>query len=86
MCLVPSTSGGRVDHAVSERYHSYASHSARASLRELAGPRMLSIEHVKQLLDDPSLSDEQIAEVRDVCRALAEFVLDEWRYEELGDA
>jgi hypothetical protein len=37
---------------------------------------MVSLDTVKQLLDDPSLTDEQILQIRDACRALATLMLD----------
>ena len=46
-------------------------------------PRMLSIDHVRELLKDPSLTDKQIEEIRDACRALAELMFDAWRRNKL---
>ena len=44
---------------------------------------MLSIDHVRELLKDPSLTDKQIEEIRDACRALAELMFDAWRRNKL---
>jgi hypothetical protein len=44
---------------------------------------MLSTDHVKQLLNDSSFTDEQIEEIRDVCRALAELMFEAWRRDDL---
>ena len=40
---------------------------------------MLSIERTKELLDDPSISDEEAEQIRDECRILAEIVFELWR-------
>jgi len=37
---------------------------------------MLSIDHVRDLLGNPALSDDEVAIVRDVCKALAESIID----------
>jgi hypothetical protein len=39
---------------------------------------MLSVEQMKKILDDPNLSDDQITEIRDSFRILAEIIFDEW--------
>jgi hypothetical protein len=44
---------------------------------------MLSIDHVRELLKDPSLTDKEIEEIRDACRALAELMFDAWRRKKL---
>lgn len=40
---------------------------------------MLTLEKMKELLDDPSLSDEQILEIRDQLYALAEIIYEKWQ-------
>jgi len=40
---------------------------------------MLSLERVKELLNDPALSDEEIKEIRDGLRLLAELIFEKWR-------
>lgn len=40
---------------------------------------MLTLEQMKKLLDDPSLSDEQILEIRDQLYALAEIIYEKWQ-------
>lgn len=42
---------------------------------------MLSIERVKKILDDPTLSDEEITEIRNYFRALGEIVFEKWQNE-----
>jgi hypothetical protein len=44
---------------------------------------MLSTESIRKLLDDPSLSDDQIEDVRAACHVLAELMLEAWRKAEL---
>ena len=40
---------------------------------------MLSLERVKELLNDPSLSDEQVEKIRDGFRALVEdIIFEKW--------
>ena len=39
---------------------------------------MLSVERVKQLLNDPKLSDNEIEEIRDGFLILAEIIYDRW--------
>ena len=46
---------------------------------------MLSIEQTKQLLNDPALSDEDIEEIRDGFRALAEVIFEQWQGERQRD-
>ena len=36
---------------------------------------MLSIARVRELMDDPALSDEEAAAIRDICHRWAEFAL-----------
>jgi hypothetical protein len=50
-----------------------------ASLRS----HMLSTDHIKQLLNDSSFTDEQIEEIRDACRVLAELMFEAWRRDDL---
>ena len=42
---------------------------------------MLSLKEVKELVNDPKLSDEEIQEIRDGFHALAEVIFDQWNYE-----
>jgi len=42
---------------------------------------MLSIERIKEIIDDPSLSDEELIEIRDEYRLLAEIIFDQWNEE-----
>ena len=39
---------------------------------------MLTLEQMKKLLDDPSLPDEQVLEIRDQLYALAEIIYEQW--------
>ena len=39
---------------------------------------MLSLDQVRKLLDDASLTDEQILEIRDACGALATLIIENW--------
>jgi hypothetical protein len=39
---------------------------------------MLSLERIKELMADPSLSDEAAEEVRDHLRMLAEVIFEKW--------
>jgi hypothetical protein len=40
---------------------------------------MISLEQVKALLDDPTISDEEALEIRDQCYALAEIIFEQWQ-------
>jgi len=40
---------------------------------------MLTLEQMKKLLDDPSLSDDQVLEIRDGLYALAEIIYEKWQ-------
>lgn len=40
---------------------------------------MLSLERVKELVNDPTLSDEEIKEIRDGLRLLAELIFEKWQ-------
>ena len=42
---------------------------------------MLSIEDIKEIMDDPSLSDSELEAIRDEGRALVEVIFDHWRKE-----
>jgi len=42
---------------------------------------MLSIERVKELVNDPSLTDEEIKEIRDEFYLLAEIIFEQWKAE-----
>jgi hypothetical protein len=43
---------------------------------------MLSIERIKEILNNPTLSDREAAQIRDELRYLAELLFDQWEYEE----
>jgi len=40
---------------------------------------MLTLEKMKELLDDPSLSDNQVLEIRDQLYALSEIIFEKWQ-------
>jgi len=40
---------------------------------------MLTLEQMKELLDDPSLSDNQVLEIRDQLYALSEIIFEKWQ-------
>ena len=40
---------------------------------------MISVEEMKTILNDKSLSDEEVREIRDGLRALAEVVFEKWQ-------
>ena len=40
---------------------------------------MLTLEKMKELLDDPSLSDNQVLEIRDQLYSLAEIIFEKWQ-------
>ena len=42
---------------------------------------MLSIERVKELINDPNLSDKEITEIRDGFRMLSEVIFEQWQAE-----
>ena len=42
---------------------------------------MLSIEHTKKILNDPTISDEEVEKIRDTFRALADIVFEKWQQE-----
>ena len=42
---------------------------------------MLSLERVKELVNDPSLCDEEIQEIRDGFYVLAEIIFEQWQLE-----
>ena len=44
---------------------------------------MLSIERTKELLRNPSLSDREAEEIRNISYMLAELIFDNWRAEQL---
>ena len=39
---------------------------------------MLSVERTRELLDDPSISDEEVEQIRDECRIFAEIIFEQW--------
>jgi hypothetical protein len=40
---------------------------------------MLTLEQMKKLLDDPSIPDEQVLEIRDQLYSLAEIIYEKWQ-------
>ena len=44
---------------------------------------MLSVERVKELINDPNLSDKEIEEVRDGLFMLAEVMFEQWQAERI---
>jgi len=40
---------------------------------------MLTLEQMKKLLNDPSIPDEQVLEIRDQLYALAEIIFEKWQ-------
>lgn len=44
---------------------------------------MLSVERVKELVNDPSLSDKEIEEIRDGFFMLAEVIFEQWHAEKI---
>jgi signal-transduction protein with cAMP-binding, CBS, and nucleotidyltransferase domain len=42
---------------------------------------MLSIERVKELINDPNISDKEITEIRDGFRMLSEVIFEQWQAE-----
>ena len=42
---------------------------------------MLSIERIKEILNNPTLSDKEATQIRDELRCLAELLFDQWEYE-----
>ena len=40
---------------------------------------MISLEQVKALLNDPTISDEEVLEIRDQCYSLAEIIFEQWQ-------
>ncbi len=44
---------------------------------------MLSIERVKELINDPSLSDKEIEEIRDGFYQLSEVIFEQWQAERI---
>ncbi|MDO8569816.1 MAG: hypothetical protein Q7R89_03560 [bacterium] len=42
---------------------------------------MLSVERVKELINDPSLSDKEIEEIRDGFYQLSELMFEQWQAE-----
>lgn len=43
---------------------------------------MLSIERVKELLEDPNMSDEETTEIRDGFYLLVEIIFEKWQVEQ----
>lgn len=44
---------------------------------------MLSVERVKELLNDPKLSDKEIEEIRDQMYMLCEIMFEQWQAERI---
>jgi signal-transduction protein with cAMP-binding, CBS, and nucleotidyltransferase domain len=44
---------------------------------------MLSVERVKELINDPNLSDKEIEEIRDGLHMLAEVMFEQWQAERI---
>lgn len=42
---------------------------------------MLSLERTRELLDDPTLTDKEVQEIRDGFYLLAEIIFEKWREE-----
>ena len=42
---------------------------------------MLTLDRVKELLNEPSMSDQQAEEIRDKLRVFAEIIFDQWQSE-----
>ena len=47
---------------------------------------MLSLEHAKELLNDPTLSDKEIQEIRDGFYMLAEIIFEKWQEDKKAGA
>jgi hypothetical protein len=39
---------------------------------------MLSVERIKEIINDPSLSDEELTQIRDEYHLLAEIIIEQW--------
>ena len=46
---------------------------------------MLTLEQVKNLLNDPAISDEEALEIRDQFYSLAEIIFEQWQKEKESD-
>ena len=46
---------------------------------------MISIERAKELLDDPTLSDAQVEQIRDEFQSLVEIIFAKWKEERRKD-
>ncbi len=44
---------------------------------------MLSVERVKELLNDPNLSDKEVEEIRDHLYMLSELMFEQWQAERI---
>ena len=44
---------------------------------------MISIERVKELLNDPNLSDKEVEEIRDGFYQLSEIIFEQWQAERI---
>ena len=40
---------------------------------------MITLEQVKKLLNDPTISDSEALEIRDQCYSLAEIIFEQWQ-------
>ena len=47
---------------------------------------MLTIEEARRLLDDDTLSDEEVAEIRDAVQILGEIIFEQWLSERKAPA
>ena len=45
---------------------------------------MLTVERIKEIIDDPSLSDEELEQIRDELRCLAELIFIQIRSEQIN--
>ena len=51
--------------------------------RKITIKNMLSVERVKELLNDPNLSDKEVEEIRDGFYQLAELMFEQWQAERI---
>ena len=42
---------------------------------------MLSVERIKELINDPTITDKDAEEIRDSFRTLAEIIFKQWQFE-----
>lgn len=53
----------------------------KSEISAFASKAMLSIEHIKELLNDQNISDKETEEIRDSFRMLAEIIFEKWQEE-----